>query len=113
MHTPTAKNVLSNDRHETYILPFLLPRFESHPLTCICFFQRSSLTGPTALPGSPSPPVAEDFHMRAVMAWRMHTVRRACRAQHGAWLGKMEGEPANHATRLVATLTRTCQSVQN
>lgn len=81
--------------------------------TCICFFQRSSLTGPTALPGSPSPPVAEDFHMRAVMAWRMHTVRRACRAQHGAWLGKMEGEPANHATRLVATLTRTCQSVQH
>lgn len=71
------------------------------------FLQYCSLSNPTALRPfpPPSPVVVEGFHMGAVVAWRMYTVRRACRAQHGAWLGKMEGGQVSHATRLVAILT--------
>lgn len=69
----------------------------------------------TLLPSPPPPPSlmsVEGFHMGAVMAWRMYTVKRVCRPQHGAWLAKMEGGPVSHATRLVAILTLVCLCVR-
>lgn len=63
------------------------------------------------LPPTPPPAMVEGVHMQTIEAWRMHTVRRVCHSQHGAWLGKMEGGPVSHATRLVAILTLVCLRV--